>query len=62
MEIRKNKIIVPAITLGLLTSIIPTGAFAETNDSVIPVSTVKNIQKIERPIIKILKEDDISYF
>lgn len=56
MKIRKNKIIVSAITLGLLTSITPTGAFAETNDSVISTSPSKNIQQVEQPIIKILKE------
>ncbi|MGH0414506.1 geobacillin-26 family protein [Bacillus cereus] len=57
MKIRKNKIIVSALTLGLLTSITPTGAFAETNDSVISALPSKNIQQVEQPIIKILKED-----
>lgn len=34
MKTKKNKIIISALTVGLLTSIIPTGAFAETNNSV----------------------------
>lgn len=58
MKIKKNKIIVSALTVGLLTSIVPTGAFAETNNSISSAPTSKNIQQVEKPIINTLKEDD----
>lgn len=41
-----------------MTSIIPTGAFAETNNSVSSALTSKNMQQVEKPIINILKEND----
>lgn len=58
MKTKKNKIIISALTVGLLTSIIPTGAFAETNNSVSSALTSKNMQQVEKPIINILKEND----
>lgn len=58
MKIKKNKIIVSALTVGLLTSIVPTGAFAKINNSINSAPTSKNIQQVEKPIINTLKEDD----
>lgn len=58
MNTRKHKIIVSALTLGLLTSMVPASAFAEENNSTISAPPINNVAQVEQPALKILKEDN----
>lgn len=57
MNTRKNKIIVSALTLGLLTPMVSASAFAEENNSTISAPSINNVTQVEQPIMKVLKDD-----